>query len=176
MIKVNKLPQVYRVVILVAGSALIMALGWFGLSAEVKGLGKVAKQSHARSLGQLSAANDVLYNTERMVYENELGDVKEVMQFFQGSLTGNLQLMGFDKKAPVKLSGSDFGYGVSELYGYDLRMDLRGDYFSFLDYLEALGAQQKYKFYWVSIAYNVTKYPNADIKMLVRVINHGEGK
>ena len=175
--KINGLPQLHRGALLVLGSALTLALGWFGVGADIRDMSAAMQKDRAEYHRHIGAANDLITNTERLVYQNQLADLDEVIQFLQDNiaLQNNLQLIAIEKHAPVKLSASVFGaheLGLGALYAYDVTIDLMGDYFNFLDYLKMVSEQSRYNFYWVKIAYDVVDYPTSEIKMVVRTIGH----
>jgi hypothetical protein len=182
--KINGLSQGSRSAALILGGALIIVLGWFGASTHIHTLSKSMQKSQLEYHNHISAASDLLDNTDRIVYIHQLADIEDVTQFLQNNIAkqNNLQLIAIERHVPINLSADDFNQklskentselALSDLYAYDVTIDLVGDYFNFLDYLKMVAAQSKYNFYWVKIDYNVVDYPTSEIKIVVRTINH----
>jgi len=181
--KINCLSQLYRSSMLIIGSIFIMTLGWFGASTHIHTLSANMQESQLEYLGHIDAANDLLDNTDRIVYKNQLSSIEDVTQFLQSNIAAqnNLQLISIVRHAPINLSVNDFsskeskarasGLELADLYAYDVTIDLVGDYFNFLDYLKIVTEQSKHNFYWVKIDYKVVDYPASEMKMVVRTIN-----
>ncbi|MBB1269638.1 MSHA biogenesis protein MshJ [Shewanella sp. SR44-3] len=74
-----------------------------------------------------------------------------------------LKLLGFNSLAPQALLGEDDNTKLN-LYSHGIKLTLEGDYFSFLNFVQAVEAMPD-KLYWKRLDYQVDKHPQASIEL-----------
>lgn len=120
---------------------------------------KLLKESQALSL-QLSQIIDGLVSPSQMAQLLE-----KVLQDNTG-----VNLVSMESMPAEPINKGDSGKQVTGYYVHPIRLEITGNYFAILRYLEVLEALPV-KYYWRSFRYSVEKYPGA--RMVIEVYTLG---
>lgn len=117
-------------------------------------------------------------NKTLSIYKNELIPAKEMSTVLRDILqkSGNMKLVELKALTPEKIqNGSkDVLYKEKALYRRSISMKFTGSFADTYNYLKQLEAL-KWRFFWDSLSYTVTKYPEATVTMKVETLSTTQG-
>lgn len=111
------------------------------------------------------ALQDVLQKTTQLTLLEVVTLPVREQQLSQAGTDGASNSKSLNEKADANAAG---------VYEHTVALHVSGSYFQVLQFLTAL-EQLPWKFYWQSLDYKVTKYPNAEIILRVYTLSAEEG-